>query len=120
MNPWALEVLWAAIVKLCGLLVIFYGIGTFVYQTFLWLRDGTWTPLELRLAWQSVWQFFGLHAPEPTFSWLGVQKIAVWLLDSSLGFGLIVLGVIVLVFGIRLQTNVNATIAEYKRVTGVK
>jgi hypothetical protein len=67
------------------------GIGVFGYQCLLWLRDGYWTPLELRLAWE--W----LGGSEPYFpQWQGVQKIVVGFFDLPLMTGLLAAGILIL------------------------
>jgi hypothetical protein len=119
MKPWTLEALWALIVKLVGVLVILYGFGVFGYQVLLWLQEGVWTSFELRSEWAWLWGVIGLPGPEPEFSWLGVQRITLWLLGSPLSLGLIVTGITILVFGLKLEAKVNAMKAEYKRVTGL-
>lgn len=53
------------------------------YQALLWLRDGTWTVIEIRALWQA------LGWPEPAFAWIGVQRIVSFLFRQELAFGLL-------------------------------
>jgi hypothetical protein len=73
-----------------GLLVILSGFLVLGYQVFLWLKTGYWTPLSIR----EVRSLFDGSPPiaDPRIAWQGVQKIAVWMLDSPLCTGLFVLG----------------------------
>lgn len=116
-HPWGLEVLWATIVKFAGLLIVVYGFGVIGFQTIGWLRDGVWTPLELRIEWEWLWGLVGVHAPQPQFSWLGVQRIAAWLLETPLSVGIIVSGIVVFGIGLGLDARVSKQIAEFNRVT---
>lgn len=73
-------------VTLAGIFIVMFGIGVIGYQGFLWLQNGYWSPLEFRLAWQLV------GGSEPSFAWLGLQKISVAILDEPLSGGIICVG----------------------------
>jgi hypothetical protein len=77
-------------IAIAGFLLISAGFVTLGYQCVLWLQHGYWIPLAMREA-KSI---FDGSAPfnDPTFIWLGVQKIVAWILDVPLSAGLIVLG----------------------------
>ncbi|MGH6840739.1 MAG: hypothetical protein ACREDV_01385 [Methylocella sp.] len=77
---------WDAI-TVAGIFIVMSGIGVIGYQGFLWLQNGYWSPLEFRLAWQWV------GGSEPSFTWLGAQKIVVAILDGPLSGGIICVGV---------------------------
>jgi hypothetical protein len=117
-HPYLIEALWALIVRFIGLLIIFYGIGVFGYQVIGWLRDGFWTPFELRTEWEWLWAVVGMRAPQPQFSWLGIQKIVSWLLQAPLSLAIIIQGIAVYGFGRSLKAKVDVQIAEFKRVAG--
>lgn len=68
---------WEAI-AVAGLFILLCGFTVIGYQGYLWLKDGEWSPLEFRAAWYS------LGGSEPRFVWLGVQKIALAILDGPL------------------------------------
>jgi hypothetical protein len=62
------------------------------YQTFLWLKEGQWTPMPI----SSIFGILGFdYYSVIDVSWAGVQKILIWLLDLPLSLGLIVFGCVV-------------------------
>lgn len=80
-----------------------------IYQTILWLRYGAWTPLEMHIAWQFTWRWLraaNTPAAEPNFSWLGFQKIAVWILEGPLSGGLMTTGLIVVICAVPAVSTV--------------
>jgi hypothetical protein len=80
-----------------GLIVLFSAAAVLAYQAILWLHDGQWTALSLR----HLWDWAGLGYP--MFKWLGVQKIAVWVLDLPLSLALLVMGVASLWLGVSME-----------------
>ncbi len=80
----------AGVVLSAGLLLAVAGPCILALQAVLWLRDGFWTPLELRALWGVV------GGPEPAFAWLGVQRIALGILSFPLGLGLFLVGLFVM------------------------
>lgn len=65
-----------------GTIIFMTGLGLFIYQTFLWLQEGTWTEFPLFVVFNFIFdntalQKWMLH-PE---SWFGLQKLFSWFLD---------------------------------------
>jgi hypothetical protein len=82
------------------------GVAVFGYQVIMWLRDGSWTELELR----QIGMVLGSTGPlaDPFMpNLLGVQKILIWILDSSLGGSLWFFGVIVMIGSIVLRDRAS-------------
>ena len=65
-------------VTVAGLFIFLGGFAVIGYQGYLWLKEGEWSPFEFRTAW------YFLGGSEPRFTWLGVQKIALAILDGPL------------------------------------
>ena len=80
----------AGVVRAIGLLSVLAGLGVLALQIALWLKDGFWTPAELRV----VWELAG--GSEPAFAWLGVRRIALDILSSPLSLGLFLIGLFVM------------------------
>lgn len=80
----------AGVVLASGLLSILAGLGVLALQIVLWLKDGFWTPAELRVVWELV------GGSEPAFAWLGVQRIALGILGFPLALGLFLIGLFVM------------------------
>lgn len=83
---------WDAI-TVAGLFILLGGFTVIGYQGYFWLKDGEWSPLEFRAAWYS------LGGSEPRFGWLGVQKIALAILDGPLSGVTMACGVIIFWIG---------------------
>lgn len=79
---------------LIGGFIAMSSIGVIGYQCLLWLIDGYWTPVRLRLA----WHWFG--GADPDFQWGGVQKIAWWILGWPLSITLAVIGIIIFLISV--------------------
>jgi hypothetical protein len=66
-----------------GIIIFFSGLGLLIYQTVLWLQDGTWTQLPLYLFFSIFFENTAFHEwvlhPE---SWFGLQKLFFWFLNS--------------------------------------
>ena len=62
----------------------------FVFDVLGWLRTAEWAPVRIRTAWAA----FG--GPELRFAWLGVQKIADYLLDLPLSGGCLMAGILLM------------------------
>lgn len=77
----------AALAAFGGIIAVVVGFCVLAYQIGLWLRYGVWTPMQMRFVWDA---FTGGDAPH--FSWLGVQAIAVWLLNFPMSAGLMIVG----------------------------
>ena len=65
-----------------GTIIFMTGLGLFIYQTFLWLQEGTWTEFPLFVVFNFIFdntalQKWMLH-PE---SWFGLQKLFSWFLE---------------------------------------
>jgi hypothetical protein len=80
-----------------GGLTMLAGPGVLLYQIVLWLRDGVWTPLQVRLVWQE------LEWPEPAFEWLGVQRIANGMLDLPFSLGIFLVGIGIVIVGAKME-----------------
>jgi hypothetical protein len=90
----------AAICRLIGIAanavgysLIVYAYGVLLVQCLLWVEDGQWPNMELRI----VWYFLGLT--EDRLPWLGFEKIRTWMLDQPLSVGLISAGVLAISAG---------------------
>jgi hypothetical protein len=77
-------------IGILGGLTLLGSIGTLLTQAVMWLRDGHWMPLP----WSLVWN--GLGGKQPDYSWAGVQKIALFILDLPLSLGFVLLGLLIL------------------------
>jgi hypothetical protein len=78
---------------LSGTVIFWLGIGTLGYQIWSWFRNGIWTPLEFRLAWQSVIGY------EPQFIWSGVERAFTEVLEWPLSGTLVLLGIFIEMIG---------------------
>lgn len=78
---------------IAGALTMLAGCYVLIYQAAFWLKYGFWTPVEVRALWTA------LGAPEPAFTWRGVQRIALAALEAPLSFGLVVGGLCVFLYG---------------------
>jgi hypothetical protein len=69
------------------------GFLVFLYQCFLWLKEGRWTPLPASVILVRVLptRFLEWLTDEST-SWLGVKKIVLFVFDWPLSWFLVVLG----------------------------
>jgi hypothetical protein len=77
-----------------GGLIFMTGLGLLGYQSFLWLQDGFWTEFPLFAVFNFLFENTSLHQwlIQPQ-SWLGLQKLITWLLDSiPLSLALIIPG----------------------------
>jgi hypothetical protein len=81
------------VAKTAGYGLIVYAYGIVLVQCMLWLEDGHWPDMQLRI----VWYFLGLT--EDRLPWLGVEKIRTWILDQPLSIGLLSAGVLVVSAG---------------------
>src|SRR6267154_578134 len=82
-----------------ALIVIGFCLGAYagcilLYQCLLWLRDGYWTDLQFRLA----WEYFGLTEPHLEDA-RGVEKIRTAMLDLPLCLGVFLCSVAVCLSG---------------------
>ena len=102
--------LWLCItVLLGGLWALAFGISVLGYQGLLWSREGSWSSLKLRVAWD----------------WLGFQSTAAfakpfaaifgWLLQTPLWVDMTVVGVVLMVLGKRCFDAITAGIARHWR-----
>ena len=83
-----------------GLMVFMCGLSLFSYQTMLWLQNGTWTEFSLFVVFNFLFENTALHQwilqPE---SWLGLQKIFTWFLESiPLSIALMIPGISIALF----------------------
>ena len=62
--------------------------AVWLYQSYLWLRSGDWTPLPLIKVMPDSWLYWLESAVE---GWGGVEKIVVWLVSVNLGIWLLAL-----------------------------
>lgn len=93
MNSARLGVWIGSTLMAAGFVLMLLGFGILVYQTALWLRDGSWTSFPFRPTW------YWLGGGEPSFEWEGVQDMAGWILDCPLAAVAFAAGLGVLLFG---------------------
>ncbi len=99
-----------ALVGLGATLAVLAGFGILGYQGVLWLQEGEWTGLPLRVLFEALFENTALHGwlmhPE---SWIGLQKLVAWMLENiPLSAALIVPGLIVGFFSAGLMTTALA------------
>lgn len=72
-----------------GLLIILVALSVFIYQVYLWLRTGTWTPMPFYL----LFSWLGVDlSPIGNMEWQGIKKIIIFVLEFPLSVMLILLG----------------------------
>jgi len=78
------------LITISGLFLL-AGIGVFLFQILLWLINGTWSQIPTVI----VFYFFDVDLMEivSNFNWIGLRKIALWLLDIPLGLTLFFTGI---------------------------
>jgi hypothetical protein len=90
-----------------GLLIILVAISVFIYQVYLWLRTGTWTPMPFYL----IFNWLGVDlSPIGNMEWQGIKKIIIFILEFPLSVMLFLLGFTVMVYAPNLfaEKNENA------------
>ena len=87
----------SGIFYLAGLLLIMISLAAIGYQLFLYLQNGSWTSMQLRIFLQySPYPFYAwVLNPE---SWLGLHKAVTWLLGIPLAFACFILGYLLIKF----------------------
>ncbi|MGY4227758.1 hypothetical protein ACVMIH_005119 [Bradyrhizobium sp. USDA 4503] len=98
MNEDEAGVAFGLVVAIGGVVIGLCGPAVIAYQGLLWLQNGVWTPFAIRDALAII--HLGATIPDPSLSWIGVQKIVVWLLDFPLSIGLIVSGWLTCIGGV--------------------
>src|SRR6185437_1189511 len=68
-------------------------------QCFGWLHDGYWTPHFLG----EIWFLVGL--PYPQISWVGVQRIVLWILNLPLSLSLMMVAIFLCLVAERLDSR---------------
>jgi hypothetical protein len=92
---------------LAGAFLIVAGLVVIFRQATGWLRTGNWSPLEFRLAWQTI------GGTEPDLPGLrGVQKILVWCLDQPLSVSLAVCGATIIIVGVIALMKIDEVLAR--------
>jgi hypothetical protein len=89
-----------ALLSLLGLPVLI-GPGIVVWQIYTWLQTAKWRLVPV----SDALIFFGI--PQPRFDWLGLQKIADWVLDLPLSVTAFVVWMAIIVFGIAFVEEVR-------------
>ena len=89
-----------ALTGIIGGLFFLIGLSLFGYQGILWLQDGIWTEFPLFVVFNFLFENTILHQwmvhPE---SWLGLQKLFSWLLESvPLSVALMIPGLSIVLF----------------------
>jgi hypothetical protein len=89
-----------SIMAVLGLMIFMIGFALFNYQAILWLQNGTWTEFPLFVVFNFLFENTALHQwvihPE---SWLGLQKMFLWLLQSiPLSMALMIPGISIALF----------------------
>ena len=74
------------VIGAAGLFLLLAGPVEFGWELLTWLKTGVWPDLTVAegIAW--------LGWPEPTFSWVGVQRILDWIMASDLSGALTISG----------------------------
>ena len=77
-----------------GFLTSLTGIGCWIYQGYLWLKNGTWVSAP-------VGYFFRV---DPT-GWMGLDQVASIFLNTNIGYPLIAVGIMLMVASLRFGTS---------------
>ena len=77
-----------------GLLVSLSGIACWIYQGYLWLRQGTWISLP-------VGHFFVVDQT----GWMGLDQVALIFLNTNIGYPLIAIGIVLMMASLRFGTR---------------
>ena len=97
MKPGTLKIWSYQLVKLAGFVVLLFGLLELGSQVLSWLKDGYWTPLELRQL-GSVWNESPVW-PNPTFKLKGIERIVAWILDWPLALTALIVGSVIALIG---------------------
>ena len=85
----------------CGGAAVIAAVVVWLSQVLAWLEHG-WMP-----AYPIADLWFAVFGDFPVISWKGVEKIVYWVLDQNAGLAAFLLGVILLLSGSGLLTEVN-------------
>ena len=80
-------------IEVAGIGLALFGMAVASYQCVLRLQDGYWTPLEFRLAWES------LDRTEISLLWRGVENLRTVILDLPLAVGVFLCGGLAIYLG---------------------
>jgi hypothetical protein len=88
------------VIGMIGLMIFITGLALFSYQAMLWLQNGTWIEYPLFVVFNFLFDNTALHQwmihPE---SWLGLQKLFSWFLESiPLSMALMIPGISIVLF----------------------
>lgn len=88
----------------CGWFLVVGSILIPAYQAYLWLRDGSWTPLETSIILPRVLPIeFSLWIVDENASWVGFRKIIAYIVfDMPLILFVVLLGLSLLLFAERI------------------
>ena len=73
--------------------------GILLWQAYIWLRSGSWPPLEFRIA----LRWLG-RTHDPSTGWFGANKLITWIFDEPLCVGVFVIGVGIMAVGALFRT----------------
>jgi hypothetical protein len=92
-------------------LPVFIGPGIVVWQIYTWLQTAKWRPVPVSDA------LTLFEIPHPRFDWLGLQKIADWVLDLPLSVTAFLVWMTTIVFSIAFIEEARKK-QDYKRHGG--
>src|ERR1700687_3709061 len=84
-------------------LILFSGPGVLVYQAYLWLKTGIWTPLPISI----VFDYFSW--PHRIKGWIGLQSIIDWILDCPFSLLVFLLSLVAIVIGAFIEIFIRAS-----------
>jgi hypothetical protein len=99
-------------IRICGTLLIVYGVGVYIYQLYFWLKHGFWLELPF---WKLVEHIKPNIIDIINLSWKGIEKIIFWIFDVSGALITIICGFIVIAISYgfaSLDANLKLDIAS--------
>jgi hypothetical protein len=75
------------------------GLSVLGYQSLLWIKYGSWSPLAFRLALELI------GAREPLFAWQSAEKMSAWICDLPLSGVLLAAGLVAVISGVAVTAG---------------
>jgi hypothetical protein len=97
MRSISIEGILATWLQLFGFILVLGGIGTLLFQCYVWLRYGSWLPIPLSVP------FYYIGIVEPKTGWHGIQIIIDGILAFPGGWGLCIIGSLILNLGAGIE-----------------
>jgi hypothetical protein len=90
-------------------LILFSAPGVLLYQAYLWLKTGIWTPLPISI----VFDYFAW--PHRIKGWIGLQSIIDWILDCPFSLLVFFLSFVAVILAVFIEIAVRAMLDREKK-----